>query len=124
MDSVEVTDKQDLTQLRAATSLMMTHFINGHHYPRLVHMIMQRLQQLLAHPSTEQITGSREIYVQLLEHWQTIYNNLLTQNEARLYFVKNSYTPPVKYEENEVAIMSNFKHKIRHAEDRLYRTSN
>jgi fructoselysine-6-P-deglycase FrlB-like protein len=81
MDSVEVTDKQDLTQLRAVTSLMMTHF-----------MIMQRLQQLLAHPSTEQITGSREIYVQLLEHWQTIYNNLLTQDEARLYFVKNSYT--------------------------------
>ena len=84
MHSVEVklAGKQDMSQLHAATCLMMTRFINGHHCPKLAHIIVQQLQRLLAHPVTQQTADSREMYLQLLEHWQTICTELLQQRQG------------------------------------------
>jgi len=63
--------------------LLMTRFINGHHYPKLAHIIVHQLQQLLAHPSAQQMPDSRGMYLQLLEHWQNVSNSLLEQKEAQ-----------------------------------------
>lgn len=84
MHTVEVNpaNKQDISQLHAATCLMMTRFISGHHCPKLAHIIVQQLQRLLAHPVTQQTSDSREIYLQLLEHWQTVCAELLKQKQA------------------------------------------
>jgi hypothetical protein len=76
------TGKQDMTQLHAATCLMMIHFINGRHCPKLAHVIVQQLQKLLSHPVTQEIPGSRDMYLQLLEHWQTVLSWLLEQKQA------------------------------------------
>ncbi|MCK9606182.1 MAG: hypothetical protein M0R33_06975 [Methylomonas sp.] len=81
MPSVEArfADKQDLSQLHAATCLLMTRFINGLHCPKLAHLIVQQLQQLLAHPG--QTPNSREMYLKLLEHWQSVSSSLLEQKQ-------------------------------------------
>lgn len=79
MYSVEaqVAGRQDISQLHAATCLLMTRFINGHHCPKLAHVIVHQLQQLLAHP--QQTPDSREMYLTLLEHWQSVSTAMLEQ---------------------------------------------
>ncbi|MBS3964344.1 MAG: hypothetical protein KGZ80_07595 [Methylomonas sp.] len=66
----------DMSQLHAATCLLMTRFLNGHHCPKLAHIIVQQLQKLLEHPHTQQTPDSREMYLQLLEHWQSVSTTL------------------------------------------------
>lgn len=63
----------EMSQLHAATCLLMTRFLNGHHCPKLAHVIVQQLQKLLSHPHT---ADSRDMYLQLLEHWQTVSTTL------------------------------------------------
>lgn len=77
--SADSNGKQDMTQLHAATCLMMTRFINGHHCPKLAHVIVQQLQKLLSHPITQETPDSRDMYLQLLEHWQNVSSSLLEQ---------------------------------------------
>lgn len=72
----------ELNQLHASTCMSMTQFINGHHCPKLAYVIIQQLNRLLVHPDVEQ-TGSREMYQQLLEHWQQITVELLGRKSAR-----------------------------------------
>lgn len=76
----DLTGQQDMNQLHAATCLMMTRFINGHHCPKLAHVIVHQLQQLLAHP--QQTPDSRGMYLQLLEHWQGVSSLLLEQKSG------------------------------------------
>lgn len=83
MHSVEITGKHDMTHLHAVTCLLMTRFINGHHCPKLAHAIVQKLQQLLAHPATQQLPDTRDMYLQLLEHWQNVCSMLLEQKSVR-----------------------------------------
>ncbi len=73
---------QELSQLHATTCMLMTRFINGHHCPKLAQMIVQHLGRLLAHPHL--ISGSRTMYRQLEEHWQTVAN-LLTEQHGKPY---------------------------------------
>lgn len=73
----DLAGQQDMSQLHAATCLMMTRFINGHHCPKLAHVIVHQLQQLLTHP--RQTQDSRDMYLQLLEHWQGVSSSLLEQ---------------------------------------------
>ena len=80
---VNLTGTQDMSQLHTATCVMMTRFINGHHCPKLAHIIVQQLQRLLANPNTQQTQDSRDMYLQLLEHWQTIWAELLKQKLQR-----------------------------------------
>jgi len=46
----DVPMQNELTQLHAATCLLMTRFINGRHCPKLAHLIVHQLGHLLAHP--------------------------------------------------------------------------
>lgn len=75
--------RHELTQLHATACLLMTRFINGHHCPKLAHLIIQQLGHLLAHPELEKIPASRAMYQQLLEHWQNVTGLLLEQKSAR-----------------------------------------
>lgn len=77
------TRKDELALLHAATCLSMTQFINGHQCPKLAHMIVHQLNQLLAHPELDAAPKSREMYLQLLEHWQKTVAQLLEQRKAR-----------------------------------------
>ncbi|MGR9035199.1 MAG: hypothetical protein ACU83O_01215 [Gammaproteobacteria bacterium] len=71
-----------LAHLHASTCLLMTRFINGHHCPNLSHRIVQNLRNLLVHPESEQNPSAREMYQQLLEHWQNVTSFLLEQKSA------------------------------------------
>ncbi|WP_305906734.1 hypothetical protein Q9L42_019410 [Methylomarinum sp. Ch1-1] len=83
---INTMDKQDMSQLHAATCLLMTRFINGYHCPKLSHVIVQQLQKLLAHPVTQRNVESREMYSRLLEHWQNVSISLIEQKK----FVRQS----------------------------------
>ena len=63
--------------LHATTCLLMTRFINGHHCPKLSQQIVSQLQQLLNQPASTQQARSREMYRQLLAHWQAVTRQLL-----------------------------------------------
>ncbi|MBL1264868.1 hypothetical protein [Candidatus Methylomicrobium oryzae] len=76
-------EKGELARLHAATCLSMTRFINGHQCPKLAHMIVHQLNQLLTHPELEPVSNARDMYLQMLEHWQKIAAQLLEQQHAR-----------------------------------------
>lgn len=75
--------QSELTQLHAATCVLMTRFINGHHCPKLAHMIVQHLGCLLNHPQLEKLSTTREMYQQLLEHWQSVAQQVLEEKTDR-----------------------------------------
>ncbi len=77
---------QDMSQLHAATCLLMTRFINGYQCPKLAHVIVQQLQKLLAHPETRDNDDSRQMYLQLLEHWQNVSSSLVKRNPSERQF--------------------------------------
>jgi hypothetical protein len=73
----------EISQLHATTCLSMTQFINGRHCPKLAHSIVHQLGLLLAHPDLAPVSASRELYQQLLEHWQKVTAHLLEQSAKR-----------------------------------------
>ncbi len=73
----------DLTDLHAATCMLMTQFINGRHCPKLAHLIVHHLGCLLTHPQLEKLPNSRAMYQQLLEHWQNVTSLLLDQKPVQ-----------------------------------------
>lgn len=82
-NSISLPNSRDVAQIHAATCLLMTQFINGHHNPKLAHLIVQQLGRLLSHPELEHSASSRDMYLQLLEHWQTVTSLLLEGKAAR-----------------------------------------
>ncbi|OQW78652.1 MAG: hypothetical protein BVN35_03045 [Proteobacteria bacterium ST_bin11] len=76
-NSISPANGGDVAQIHAATCLLMTQFINGHHNPKLAHLIVQQLGRLLSHPELAHSASSRDMYLQLLEHWQTVTHLLL-----------------------------------------------
>jgi hypothetical protein len=76
-------EKTELIRLHAATCFSMTQFINGHHCPKLAHLIVRQLSLLVAHPDLEAVSASRDMYLQLLEHWQKVTSHLLEQQAIR-----------------------------------------
>jgi hypothetical protein len=83
MPEPQPAEKGELARLHAATCLSMTQFINGHQCPKLAHMIVRQLNLLLTHPELEPVSNTRDMYLQLLEHWQKIAAQLLEQRHAR-----------------------------------------
>jgi hypothetical protein len=81
-NSISLANGRDVAQIHAATCLLMTQFINGHHNPKLAHLIVQQLSRLLSHPELEHSASSRDMYLQLLEHWQTVTGLLLERKAA------------------------------------------
>lgn len=80
--SVKAT-QSELTQLHLTTCVLMTRFINGHHCPKLAHMIVRQLGCLVTHPQLEKLPTTREMYQQLLEHWQNVTRQLLEEKSNR-----------------------------------------
>jgi hypothetical protein len=74
---------QELAQLHAATCMLMTQFINGRHCLKLARLIVQQLACLLSHPELMEIPASRNMYQQLMEHWQQVVGQLLEQRTVR-----------------------------------------
>jgi len=58
---------------------MLDKRINAQIRPKLAHLIVQQLNSLLTHPKLEQFPDSRNMYQQLLEHWQKVTALLLEQ---------------------------------------------
>jgi len=81
-------EKIELIRLHAATCFSMTQFINGHHCPKLGHLIVRQLSLLVAHPDLEDASASRDMYLQLLEHWQKVTSHLLEQQVMRTQSAK------------------------------------
>lgn len=76
-------ERGELIRLHSATCLSMTQFINGHHCPKLAHLIVHQLSLLVTHPELEYVSASREMYQKLLEHWQKVTAFLLEQQTVR-----------------------------------------
>ncbi|MEC4747194.1 hypothetical protein [Methylomicrobium sp. Wu6] len=82
-ESQTTPERGELARLHATTCLSMTQFINGRQCPKLAQMIVRQLNQLLMHPELEPVSQTREMYRQLLEHWQQIAAQLLEHRDAR-----------------------------------------
>lgn len=72
-------EMSELGRLHAATCMSMTQFINGHQCPKLAQRIVRQLNQLVEHPELDQGSGTRNMYLQLREHWQKITTQLQEQ---------------------------------------------
>ena len=82
-NTISLPKDPEVAQMHAATCLLMTRFINGHNNPRLAHLIVQQLSRLLSHPELEQSAACRDMYLQLMEHWQIVTNQLQKQKAVR-----------------------------------------
>ncbi|MGR8931782.1 MAG: hypothetical protein ACU836_14180 [Gammaproteobacteria bacterium] len=83
MPSVEQNNiaKHEVSQLHAATCVMMTRFISGQHCPKLANVIVQQLRQLVEHPATQRLPESRDMYSQLLKHWLEVSSSLTDKTQ-------------------------------------------
>lgn len=79
MSNTELSEPTELSHLHAATCMLMNQFINGRHCPKLARLIVQQLGCLLNHPELEQFPANRNLYQQLIEHWQKVGLLLLEQ---------------------------------------------
>jgi hypothetical protein len=77
-----ISDNNGLMQLHSATCFAMTHFMNGHHCPKLAQLIVYQLNALIAHPGLLGNLETRSKYLKLQEHWQTVNQHLLDQQAA------------------------------------------
>ncbi|OAI14836.1 hypothetical protein A1507_01135 [Methylomonas koyamae] len=85
MDAAEtaVGSQVELTRLHATTCLLMTQFINGRHCPKLSQQIVSQLGHLLSHPQLDTRPDSRELYQQLLMHWQGVTQQLIAHRQQQ-----------------------------------------
>lgn len=72
----------ELAKLHSAACLSMTQFINGRHCSKLAHTIIHQLGRLLAHQDLMNDPSNRELYQQLLEHWQKVAAQLKEESEV------------------------------------------
>jgi hypothetical protein len=68
--------KTELSQLHAATCLAITQFNLGKQCPCLANRIVLLLQYLVTHPDLPLTSSSKPVYLNLLEHWQKVKNDL------------------------------------------------
>jgi len=81
MSQLEIQQEQlrQLQTLHARTCALMTKFIDGYQCPKLSHLIVNQLGQLISYAQSLRITTNQEMYMQLLEHWQMTTNQLLLE---------------------------------------------
>jgi hypothetical protein len=65
----------------AATCLLMTRFISGHHCPKLAHLIAEQLARLLNQPNL--LPENRVLYQNLLQHWQALSLQLMQRRDSK-----------------------------------------
>ena len=87
MSQLEIQQEQlrQLQTLHARTCALMTKFIEGYQCPKLAHLIVSQLGQLISYAQSLRITTNQEMYTQLLEHWQTTTNQLLLEQQTRTF---------------------------------------
>lgn len=82
------TQQEQLRQLQilhVKTCALMTKFIDGYQCPKLAHLIINQLGQLISYSQSLHITTNQEMYMQLLEHWQMTTNQLLLEKQQKTY---------------------------------------
>lgn len=72
---------EPMLDVHASTCLLMTRFISGRHCPKLAHLIVRQLAQLLAQPQL--LPDSRALYQNLLDHWQAVTDSLIQQKQPK-----------------------------------------
>lgn len=87
MSQLEMQQEQlrQLQTLHSRTCALMTKFIEGYQCPKLAHLIVSQLGQLISYAQSLRITTNQEMYAQLLEHWQTTINQLLLEQQTRTF---------------------------------------
>lgn len=66
----------ELSQLHAATCLAITQFSQGRRCPCLANRIVLLLQYLVTHPDMPLTETSKNLYLDLIDHWLMVRNEL------------------------------------------------
>jgi hypothetical protein len=81
--------KTELSQLHAATCLAITQYNQGRQCPCLANRIVLLLKYLITHPDLPLTQASKDVYLNLLDHWQEVSDQFkeqqYQQNAKRLY---------------------------------------
>ncbi|WP_431066132.1 hypothetical protein [Methylotuvimicrobium sp.] len=80
-NQTETSALHEITHLHASTLMLITQFSNGHHCPKLAHMIVNQLNRLITESELEQLPTGQQMYRQLLSHWQQVTHTLLEQRQ-------------------------------------------
>lgn len=78
----EISALHELTHLHASTLMLITQFSSGHRCPKLAHMIVNQLHRLITETELEQMPAGRQMYKQLLKHWQQVTRSLLEERQV------------------------------------------
>jgi hypothetical protein len=76
--------KTELSQLHAATCLAITQFNRNTQCPCLANRIILLLQYLVTHPDFPLTPTSKDLYLNLLDYWREVYNDLKQQNKQQI----------------------------------------
>jgi hypothetical protein len=71
------------SQLHAATCLAITQFNLGQKCPCLANRIVLLLQYLVTHPDMPLTEISKNLYLDLIDHWLKIRNDLKQKNKQQ-----------------------------------------
>lgn len=83
-----MTQQEQLKQLQTlhiTTCTLMTKFIDGYHCPKIAHLIVSQLGQLISYAQSLQIKTNLDMYYQMLEHWQMTTDLLLEKQKKQTY---------------------------------------
>ncbi|MBM4208901.1 MAG: hypothetical protein FJ190_13295 [Gammaproteobacteria bacterium] len=72
--------ESELSQLHAATCLAITQFNLGKKCPCLANRIVLLLQYLVTHPDLPLTETSKSLYLNLIDHWLKVRNELKKKN--------------------------------------------
>jgi hypothetical protein len=73
----------ELSQLHAATCLAITQFNLGRKCPCLANRIVLLLQYLVTHPDLPLNDSSKSMYLNLIDHWLKVRNELKVQSKQQ-----------------------------------------
>lgn len=75
----------ELSQLHAATCLAITQFNGGRPCPCLAKRIVLLLRYLATHPDLPLTKTSKDVYLNLLEHWERVCNELQQKSTKQAF---------------------------------------
>lgn len=86
-DSKYSMTKVDVSHLHATTCLAITQFTQGRHCPCLANRIVLLLQYLATHPDLPLTSTSKDLYLNLLDHWQQVNRELKERNKQEFNLI-------------------------------------
>jgi hypothetical protein len=75
----------EISQLHAATCLAITQFQQGRHCPCLAKRIVNLLRYLATHPELPLTTTSKNLYLNLIEHWEHVSAELNRAEDSQTF---------------------------------------